>query len=122
MSDLATDILQDFGESLTVTRTDPGAYASGEYIPGATSTFTILMTLQPLTDSEMLSLPEGRRDRRMVKGYTDSLLRVADQGTKIGADKILFEGVMFEVERVERWRWDQAQCNFWKVLLAAVNP
>lgn len=122
--DFALEILQDFAITTNFNRFAAGSYnAEGIYTNGATTNFPILITIQPLTDQEMLSLtPEGRRTRRYVKGYTNIQLRIADQVTNTQADRVAFDGTFFEVERVEKWVWPEGDFNYWKVIMAGVNP
>ena len=120
--DLALEILEEFGYNVTVNRYGVGSYVNGEFVPGAITPLIIFASTQPLSDAEMLSLPEGRRTRRYVKLYTNTLLRIADQATGIGADQIFYDGHFFEAERVETWIWQPQEINYWKVIMPQVNP
>jgi hypothetical protein len=119
---IARDILNAFASNYTVNRYGVGTYVNGEAVPGPITPLIIWATIQPLTDAEMLSLPEGRRTRRYVKCYTDTLLRIGDQVAGIGADQIFYDGSFFECERVETWIWTPPEINFWKAIMAQVNP
>jgi hypothetical protein len=65
---------------------------------------TILMSVQPLNGQELSMLPEGERHRDRKKGYTITLLRTADQHLKTMADRIVVDGIEYEVHQVERER------------------
>jgi hypothetical protein len=51
------------GITCLVTRYNAGSYVSHVYIPGATTTFSVLMSVQPLNGRELLNLPEAQRTR-----------------------------------------------------------
>lgn len=111
-------MIAQFGQSLTVRRRAPGQYVNGTYQPGAESNFEAVLSVQPLTDKERLNLPEAQRNRRILKGYSDTALQVADEATRAEGDRIEFDGTEFEVIRVETWPGD---LSHWKVELAEVN-
>jgi len=120
--DLALEILEEFGYTTQFRRFGTGSYVNGRWTGPAPVVTDFFASIQPLTDAEMLSLPEGRRTRRYVKCYTNTLLRIASQNPPIVADQVFFDGNWFEVEVVETWIWQPPQINFWKARLALVNP
>jgi hypothetical protein len=97
-------LLQGFFNTGTyaVTRTARGALDSaGNYSPGATSTFSIAASVQPLSGRALKDLPEGARadDYRWV--YTDSELRTEQAG--VDPDVVEIEGEDYRVEKVEHF-------------------
>ncbi|HCU25441.1 MAG TPA: hypothetical protein DF383_10530 [Deltaproteobacteria bacterium] len=112
------DLIAKFGQTLTVRRKATGEYVNGEYQPGAESTFQAVLSVQPLSDKERINLPEGQRNKRILKGYSDTALQVADEATGAMGDRIEFDGTDFEVTRVASWPGD---LTHWKVELAEVN-
>ncbi|HEX5034653.1 MAG TPA: hypothetical protein VFW62_09250 [bacterium] len=111
-------LIGHFGQARTVRRRAPGDYVAGTYQPGAESSFSAVLSVQPLSDKERLNLPEGQRNKRILKGYSDTALQVADEATKTMGDRVQFDGTDFEVTRVETWPGD---LSHWKVELAEVN-
>jgi hypothetical protein len=94
-----TGVIATHGSSYTVTRRATGAYASGIWVDGATSTITIRAHVQPVTGRDLKTLPEGQRteDARIV--YTTTELKA----TAGGPDSIAIGGEAYEVIKVETW-------------------
>lgn len=94
-----TGVIAVHGSAYTVTRRAAGAYASGIWADGSTSTFSITAHVQPVTGRDLKTLPEGQRaeDSRIV--YTTTELRA----TAGGPDSISIGGEAYEVTRVETW-------------------
>ena len=78
-----------------------GAYDNdtGDYVAGGLSAVKIFHgTVQPLTDAEVESLPEGERTKGAVKVYTGTRLAVATKGkVAVKGDLVVFDGRLFEV-------------------------
>ena len=119
----ALDLIGTFGVTVTVTRTAAGVYAKGEYAPGATSTLTTTMSVQPMSGRELLNLPEAQRTRQWVRGYCPIELRTADQSGSLKADLVAYAGKSYEVQKVEYWQSTASDiAPHWKVEMAEVNP
>lgn len=78
----------------TVTRTAAPTYDKGRQVKGAGTTFDVDGCIQPLTDRELLILPEGKRTKETRKLYTDAVLYPV--GSAPG-DRVSVDGEMFEV-------------------------
>lgn len=115
----ATSLISEFGQAYQVTRYAQGAYVNGVYIPGAKSTFDVVLSLQPVTGKELLNLPEGQRGRTFMKGYSPVALFTVEQSPSAKADLVSFMGRIFEVQQSEVWVGD---FDHWKILVAEVNP
>ena len=89
------------GITCAVTRYTAGAYVGHTYVPGATTTFSVLMSVQPLNGRELLNIPEAQRTRQWIKAYCATELRTANQSLGIRADRVLANCVLYEVQRVE---------------------
>ena len=91
--------------TLTVTRKS-GAYVNGIWADSDNSTFTIIASVQPLTQNEMQSLPEARRESVGYTLYTDTNLRTARQAETpaIQADIVTIDSEEYEVYKVEKWQ------------------
>lgn len=114
------DLIAEFGQFYTVTRYGTGAYVNGLYVPGSTSTFQAMMSIQPVKGPELLKLQEGERTRNFMKGYSDTQLFTARQSPSAKADRVTFQGIVFEVQISDPW--NPTDFDHWKVLLAEVNP
>ena len=102
----SADLIQDFGQTLTVTRYAAGTYTSGTYGAGSTSTFDVVMAIMPLSEKELLAQPDGERTKRQMKGYTTTLLQTVETSQSDKADLVSYEGISYEVQGVERWEGD----------------
>lgn len=63
--------------------------------------FPILCSLQPLSSSQMQSLPEGRRDKESYTLFTDTPLNTV---TSQNPDRMMINGDDFEVFSVNPWQ------------------
>ena len=119
----ASSLIARFGKTVTVTRFAGGSFVNGTYVAGASSTLSPVMSIQPLGGKELLNLPEAQRIKRFVRGYTATELFTAEQVPSKKADRVAFEGVNYEVQKVENWQSEGNSIDpFWKVIMAEVNP
>jgi hypothetical protein len=110
------------GITCVVTRYAAGAYVGHTNVPGATTTFSVLMSVQPLNGRELLNIPEAQRTRQWIKAYCATELRTANQALGIRADRVLANGVLYEVQRVEFWTNPASTlAPHWRLQLAEVN-
>lgn len=119
MTSAAERLVQHFGQTVTITRFGTGSYIGGVYQDAIASVFDVVMSVQPMTDRELLNLPEAQRTRRILKGYTATRLKTADEAEGRRADRVRFDDQDFEVQRVEKWLGPTI--NFFKVILAGDN-
>lgn len=69
-----------------------------EYENAAPTTFTASGTLEPLSDNELLTLPEGKRSNKAYFFFTTTeLSEGTDHGDRIPADKTTINGVEYLV-------------------------
>jgi len=57
-----------------------GYNTNGDYVPASLVSKTFLGTIQPMTSKELMTFPEGERDKGIVKIYSDRRLPVSEQG------------------------------------------
>lgn len=89
-----------FRKPFTVKRVTAGSYVNGVFVPGTNSTFTIQASIQPLSDIDLKTLPEGQREGDMIKAYTDSdLFPVGESGSGQEPDKIVWKGNDYTVSK-----------------------
>lgn len=114
------DLIAEYGQLYTVTRYGAGSWVKGENVPGATTTFEVMMSIQPLNGTELLNLPEAQRTRRTVKAYAADRLFTAEQSLAAKADRVAYDGRVFEVQDAQNWT--PTDLDHWKCVLAEVNP
>lgn len=84
----------------------------GQWVTGApVDTAIEIIRPQPITGREMMFVPEGERNRRYQKTWTDSQVQVKTDTNR--ADSIVYRGVVFEVFAVEDWE----EGSFFKVIM-----
>lgn len=98
-----------------VTRRVAAAPVGGRRAAPATSTISILASVQPATGLVVSRLPEGKRNREAMTLFTVTELKTAQDGNE--PDLIVVDGGIFEVESVERWA---NAGNFYEVVLTRV--
>jgi hypothetical protein len=92
-------------ESVTLNRRAAGTRGSnGRYVEGALTSSTIRASVQPMTDRDLRTLPEGERHLDQKKVYTESEIRTASQHDGTTADQLVVGGVTYEVRQVEQQR------------------
>lgn len=91
--------MSSFRKPITVLRYDgkPELLADGTYLYPDATELEVYASVQALKANEMYALPEGRRQGRAVKVYTDKELYVDDQRTNTMADHFKWRGKLFEV-------------------------
>jgi len=104
--------------TLTVKRRASGDYdAAGFFkVSGPDTEFTITASVQPMTGSEMLLLPENRRELETKKIFTSTELYGIEKGKGVNADIIIIDGNEFEVVRV--YPWKNNVINHYKIFVA----
>lgn len=83
-------------------RKAPGSYVNGLWVEGAETLIVITASIQPTTGEEMLSLPEGRRNKKTYSLFTSTDINVI-VGTA-NPDQVQIFGERYEVVRVEPWQ------------------
>lgn len=105
-------------QTYTVKRHAAGDYSTGAFVPGAESQFDVVGSVQPLSGSELLLLPEGERVRARCKMYSHDELKTASLTDKTLADRVVVEGRDLEVHSVSEFRNSGALSHFKYVLVA----
>ena len=94
---------------LTVKRYAAGSYAdaTGLYVAGAESTFTIQASFQRMSAREVFDFDGGERNRSIARIYTSTPLREANAETGTAADRVVapaaYGGGEYIVKRCDPW-------------------
>lgn len=91
-----------FRVPLTIFRKNAGSYVDGIWVEGSETTIPITASIQPTTGEEMLSLPEGRRNKKTYSLFTSTHINVIVSGKN--PDQIEIFGERYEVVRVDPWQ------------------
>lgn len=90
-------------ESLPVKRYAAGSWATGNYVKGALTEFTVEASVQPMKYNDTMILPEHRRSEESLKFYTETKLGVSDEKNNLPADEVTHDGKIFQVMSVANW-------------------
>lgn len=86
-----------FAQAHTFTRAAAGSYVNGTYVPGASTSFTAMCSIQPVSEQEVDITPrEGGR-------WLDGLVSVDSETEVRESDRTTYNGALFEVIRVSDW-------------------
>ena len=89
-----------FRQSFNVLRESIGSYVNGVFTPGVRSIITVEASIQPVTEQDLVTAPEGRRISDMVKVYSDTLLQDAVEATGQQPDLIAWRGWAYEINSI----------------------
>jgi hypothetical protein len=102
--------------TLTATRRAAGTTdGRGRAVEGATSTFPLQGSVQPVTGRDLLRLPEGLRTRELVAIISATELHTANAAAGTVADVVAYQGASYEVQSVEDW---SLLGGYWRVVAA----
>lgn len=75
-----------------------GSYVNGIWVPGVRGSQSVMASVQPIVvGQDMESLPEGRRFTDHFKIYSDTQLKVTDDGSDIQPDLLVFGSDAYEL-------------------------
>lgn len=76
-----------------------GAYVNGIWVAGSRSVSSVSASVQPVTvfGQDMQAMAEGRHMSDFVKVYSDTRLKVTDDGKNIQPDIIVSQGFGYEL-------------------------
>jgi hypothetical protein len=94
--------MSSFRKPTTVISRGTGAYTNGTYSESVGATSTIQASVQPTSAAEVLTLPEGRREKKSFKLFTDSSLLSLDQTQN--PDRVVIFGEEYEVIKKDPWQ------------------
>lgn len=77
--------------------------ADGRLVAGASTSSTVLASVQPVTGRQRQLLPEGLRQRVELIAYCTTELRTVDQVAGVPADRLVVAGETLEVVQVKQW-------------------
>jgi len=92
-----------FESSVTLTRSSAGAYVSGTWTPGATSTVSVNATVLPAKAHDVVARFGGTYTKGMAVILSHSAIIAADEEDQVVGDKFTFEGDTFEIVAVDRY-------------------
>lgn len=94
-----------FRKPLSLFRKNAGSYVNGIWVEGTETEIAITASVQPTSGEEMLSLPEGRRNRKTYSLFTSTPIEVIHGlNNSTNPDQIEIYGERYEVIQVNVWQ------------------
>ena len=101
------------------TRQVPATNVNGEWVPNPGSVINFDCSKQNPTGKDLLTLPEGRREKETHILFTDFELKTIDEEANINPDIIDIDGGKFEVMNVEAWQ--NKVIPHYRVIVSKIN-
>ena len=95
-----------------IERARPSEIIKGIAQSPSTTSFSTIMSFQPMSQKDLQLLPEGMRNSGAIKGYTATELFTVQTSTCKVPDKIVFENVSYQVQTVDNW----SIANYFKII------
>lgn len=106
-------------------RMNPGAYVDGRWVQFGENLITITASIQPTTGEDVLSIPEGRRNRKSYALFTSTPIETLHGiNDSTNPDQVLIFGERFEVVKVEIWQNNPPVfgiVNHYKIIASALE-
>lgn len=94
-----------FRVPLNLYRKNPGSFVEGRWVEAGETLIPITASIQPTSGEEMLSVPEGRRNRKTYSLFTSSKVEVIHGlNNSVNPDQIEIYGERYEIVQVEVWQ------------------
>lgn len=91
-----------FRSPLTIYRKNLGSYVNGIWVGESETAIPITASIQPTTGEEMLSLPEGRRNKKTYALFSSTPIQLIVN--EQNPDQIEIFGERYEIVQVEIWQ------------------
>lgn len=110
--------MSSFRQTLTVKRRATGSYNDAGFyeVSGEDIELDIEASIQPVSGSDLMLLPENRREEELLKLYVYTQLVGAIKGDSTNCDIVEINGIDYEVVKVFPWR--NSVISHYKVLVA----
>lgn len=121
----AATIISTYGKTVTLSiESASGSIgADGGFTAGAATTSTIVMSIQPISGDEALRLPEGIRNKKVMKGYTISDITNGSESDARLPDKIIDGVNEYEINDVQYYEATTLSISpHYRCTLVRVNP
>ena len=76
----------------------------GRWVDGADSPISFKASVQPLRGNELLTLPEGQREKETYRLYTSFQLFTANESDKKKPDRVTIFDKEFDIIKVDVWQ------------------
>lgn len=113
-----SEVVLECSSPHVITRALKSSRVKGRSEKPETTTFTADLSVQPLSQKELLRLPEGMRNRGAVKVYGVVELKTVQTSECKVPDRFEHQGINYQIDMVESW--DELG-GFWKFTATRVE-
>ena len=115
-------LIEKFGQEIKVFRdSNEEATLKGARVADTWKQFKIKASVQPMEPDETVEEdPGGECNKHGIRLYTSTELRVVIEG-KFKADRVEYDGELFEVVKVEKWVRNKRFLTHYKAMAFRVN-
>lgn len=122
----AASIIAKYGKTVTLSRESSsgsigsdGGFTRGSSAPPS----SIVMSIQPMSGDEALRLPEGIRNKKVMKGYTTTDITNGSQSARKIPDLIIDGSTTYEINDVQYYEANTLSiAPHYRCTLVRVNP
>ena len=121
----ASSLIEKYGREVTLSRenTTGTIDSEGSFISGARDESSIKMSIQPLSGDEALRLPDGIRNKKVMKCYTTTEVICGDETNHIAPDLIIDGSTTYEVNDVQYYEGTILSISpHYRATLVRINP
>lgn len=114
-----------FRKPISLYRKNAGAYVNGVWQQSGETLIPITCSVQPTSGEDLLSIPEGRRNKKTYALFTSTKINVIHGlNNSVNPDQVEIYGERFEVVKVEIWQNNPAVfsvVNHYKMIVSALE-
>tara|TARA_R110000851_G_scaffold96792_2_gene209933 strand:+ start:18046 stop:18399 length:354 start_codon:yes stop_codon:yes gene_type:complete len=93
----------DTGEIITVERTTGSEYVDGRYVKGTVTSFKTLASVQQPSPKDLENLPEGERNKDLLKFISKKPILTTSDKDSIIADTAIYKGKRYKIIKSGDW-------------------
>ena len=105
-------IVRRFGEQQIV-----DGYPAANY-----SDFKTFLNVQPLSNNDLQSLPEGERTVKRIKSYGAEKLQSSDENTGVSGDRLYYHGFWYECKSSVAWDYSLFSLAHFESMFVILPP
>lgn len=79
----------------------------------------MMASIQPISGFQVLALPEGMRNKELLKVYTTTSLQMADESSGTIGDRFTWNGRLYEI--ISKFNWADTDLTHYKFVAAKVE-
>ncbi len=123
---LGSSLINSFSTLISVCRvTSPDHYddSNGFFVKGQTSNISIRGSLQPMNFKELMTLPEGNRDKEWLKFYTTTELFTDQTSPFRSSDVITVNCRKYKVMQIQNFTFPgpSVNLNYYRINALSMN-